>query len=381
MKRVAYSLAFAGLAFALLFAGLAPRAAAQDSGITGQVLDLNGKAWPDMKVMIVSDQGSKLEAMTDKNGKYEFHNLRTGSYQISVQLPNQVYQGGNVKLSSGQTLPVDFNFKDIIAKQNPDFANQVKKQEEEKQKFTGMKQHFENGVAALEQVKQAKADLAKAPADKRDELKQNVTDLSNKAVSELEASKAALAEKDNNRPIVLAKLAQAYDEAGRTDDSIAAYKQAIEIKPSPDYYNNMGGVLGRAGKIEEATTAFQKSAELDPPHAGQAWLNYGIVLSNASKYKEAVEPLKKATELDPKNPKAWYLLASAMIADPSIYKQTAGKIEVTPLPGTAEAYQKAIDLDANGTWGMQAKQGLDQLNQMTGGISTQVGGGAKKKKP
>jgi len=51
------------------------------------------------------------------------------------------------------------------------------------------------------------------------------------------------------------------------------------------------------------------------------------------------------------------------------------------LPGTAEAYQKAIDLDPNGTWGTQAKQGLEQLNAMTGGISTSLGGGNKKKKP
>jgi tetratricopeptide (TPR) repeat protein len=381
MKRVAYRLAFAGLAFALLIAGLAPRAAAQDSGVTGTVLDLNAKPWPDLKVTITSDQGSKLDATTDKNGKYEFHNLRSGTYQISVQLPNQLFQGGNAKLGSGQTITVDFNFKEIMEKQDPTFAEKMKKQTEEKQKFQGMKQHFDTGVATLEQARQAKADLAKAPADQRDALKQNVTDLTTKAVTELEAAKAALPEKDNNRPTVLAKLAQAYDEAGRTDDAIATYKQAIDIKPSPDYYNNLGGVFGRAGKIEDATAAFQKSAELDPPHAAGAWLNYGIVLSNANRYKEAVEPLKKATDLDPKNPKGWYLLASAMIADPSIYKQTAGKIEVTPLPGTAEAYQKAIDLDPNGPWGKQAKEGLDQLNQMTGGINTQLGGGAKKKKP
>jgi tetratricopeptide (TPR) repeat protein len=221
--------------------------------------------------------------------------------------------------------------------------------------------------------------MMKLPADQRDAAKQNVTDLNDKAVTEFEAAKAALPEKDNNRSIVLAKLAEAYDNAGRTDDAVATYKQAIEVKPSAEYYNNLGGILGRTGKIDDATAAFQKSAELDPPHASQAWLNYGIVLSNASRYKEAVEPLKKATDLDPKNPKAWYLLASALVADPSIYKTTGGKIEVTPLPGTAEAYQKAIDLDSSGPWGQQAKQGLEQLQQMTGGIDTKVN--QKKKKP
>src|SRR5215467_5679107 len=143
MRRAAYTLAFAGLALVLMFAGMAPRAAAQDSGITGQVLDAEGKPWADLKVMIVSDQGAKLDTTTDKNGKYEFHNLRTGTYQISVQLPNQVFQGGNVKLNGGQTLDVPFNFKDIIGKQDPGYAEKMKKANEEKQKFQGMKQHFD----------------------------------------------------------------------------------------------------------------------------------------------------------------------------------------------------------------------------------------------
>jgi hypothetical protein len=68
-----------------------------------------------------------------------------------------------------------------------------------------------------------------------------------------------------------------------------------------------------------------------------------------------------------------------MMASPDIYKKVGDKLVVTPLPGTVEAYQKAIDLDSNGTWGQQAKQGLEQLNQMTGGIDTKVN--MKKKKP
>jgi tetratricopeptide (TPR) repeat protein len=99
---------------------------------------------------------------------------------------------------------------------------------------------------------------------------------------------------------------------------------------------------------------------------------------NAQKYQNGIEPLKKATELSPNNAQAWYLLAACMVADPSIYKQEAGKIEVTPKPGTIEAYQKAIQLDPNGPWGQQAKLGLDQLQQMTGGIDTKIN--TKKKK-
>jgi tetratricopeptide (TPR) repeat protein len=379
MKRLAFSCAFAILAFALTVAGLAPRAAAQDSGIAGTILDLDGKPWENLGVAIVSDQGNKLETKTDAKGKYEFRNLRSGTYTLTVQLPNQVFQGGQVKVAAGQTVPADLNFKDIIAKNNPEYAKQVAKQEEEKQKFQGMKQHFEAGVVALDLAKQSKDKLGKASADQRDALKQEVSDNSNKAITEFEAAKAASTEKDPNLQLIMARLGDAYDAAGRNDDAIAAYKRAIELKPSFAYYNNLGGIYGRSNKVDEATAAYQKAAEIDPANAAQAWLNCGITLSNVGKYKEAMEPLKKATELDPKSAKAWYLLASAMIADPSIYKQTAGKIEVTPLPGTAEAYQKAIDLEPNGPYGQQAKQGLDQLNAMTGGISTQVG--AKKKKP
>ena len=379
MRRLAFSCTLAVFAFLVTVAGLAPRAAAQDSGIAGTILDLEGKPWENLSVTIVSDQGTKSDAKTDAKGKYEFRNLRSGTYTLTVQLPNQVFQGGQVKVGSGQTVPVDLNFKEIVAKNNPDFAKQVAKQEEEKQKFQGMKQHFEAGVAALDLAKQSKDKLGKAPADQRDTLKQEVSDNSNKAITEFEAAKAASNEKDPNLQLIMARLGDAYDAAGRSDDAITAYKRAIELKPSFAYYNNLGGIYGRANKIDEATAAYQKAAEIDPANAAQAWLNCGITLSNAGKYKEAVEPLKKSTELDPKSAKAWYLLASAMIADPSIYKQTAGKIEVTPLPGTAEAYQKAIDLDPNGAYGQQAKQGLDQLNQMTGGISAQVG--SKKKKP
>ena len=379
MKRLAYSCAFALLAFAMLAVCVTPRAAAQDAGITGTILDLDGKPWENLGVTIVSDQGTKFETKTNASGKYEFHNLRSGVYTLTVQLPNQVFQGGQIKLGAGQTVPADLNFKDIIAKNNPDYAKQIAKQEEDKQKFQGMKQHFDQGVADLELVKQSKEKLSKAPADQRDAAKQEVLDNSNKAVTEFEAAKAASTEKDPNLQLIMARLGDAYDSAGRTDDAVAAYKRAIELKPSFAYYNNLGGIYGRANKIDDAVAAYQKAAEIDPPNAAQAWLNCGITLSNVGKYKEATEPLKKATELDPKSAKAWYLLASALVADPSIYKQTAGKIEVTPLPGTAEAYQKAIDLDPNGPYGQQAKQGLDQLNAMTGGISTQVG--SKKKKP
>src|SRR5262249_23041754 len=118
MKRLAFSCTLAVFAFLVTVAGLAPHAAAQDSGIAGTILDLAGKPWENLGVTIVSDQGTKFEAKTDAKGRYEFHNLRSGVYTLTVQLPNQVYQGGQVKVAAAQTVPVDLNFKDIVAKNN-----------------------------------------------------------------------------------------------------------------------------------------------------------------------------------------------------------------------------------------------------------------------
>src|SRR5262249_10944258 len=158
--------------------------------------------------------------------------------------------------------------------------------------------------------KKAKADLATAPADQKEALKQAEKENAEKAVTELEASKAAAPEKDQNLPLIYSRLGDAYEAAGRPDDATAAYKSAIELKPRASYDMNLGGIQGRANKTEDATASFQKAAELDPANAAQAWRNYGIIMYRVGKTQEALEPLKKATELDPKNAQAWYLLAT-----------------------------------------------------------------------
>lgn len=368
------------LAAALLFLG-APRAGAQMGTIAGQILDVAGKPWAEISVEAVSDQGAKSETKTDKDGNFSFHNLRNGVYSVTVILPapNPPYMAAKIQVSSGTESPkINLNFKDIVSKQgSPEAAEQVKKQEEEKQKFQGMKQHFDAGAALLTQVGTTKADLAKAPADQRDALKQQLADLSGKAVTELEAAKTAAPEKDPNLHLILARLGDAYDAAGRSDDAANAYKQAIELKPMAAYYNNLGGILGRAGKTDDAMAAYKKSAELDPPNAAQAYRNGGITMYNAGKMKEAVEPLKKATELDPKSAQAWYLLGASLVGAME-YKQVGSKLEVVVQPGTVEAYQKALELDPNGPYGTQAKQGLEALQQIAPGIDTKIKATKKK---
>jgi tetratricopeptide (TPR) repeat protein len=382
MKSFHKSWALAAILLAALASVLAPRAAAQSGSIGGSIMDVNGKPWGEVVIRSVSDQGAKQETKTDAGGKFSLPNLRTGIYTVFVIFPppndKQAPYEVKCRVQSGEEARIDLNFQEIVAKQGAAAQEQVKKAKEAESKMEGLKAHFTAGNALIDQEKQAKIDLQKAPADQRDAAKQKLADLADQAVKEFQEAAKSLVEKDPNAHLVWFKLGEAYDTAGRNDDAAQAYQQAINAKPDvPGYYNNMGNVLARAGKIEEAKAAYTKSAELDPPNAATAWRNFGISLYNANRLGDAIEPLQKAADLDPKNAQTWYLLGASLV-----YKMTTKKVgnkeEVQFAPGTIEAYQKALELDPNGVWGQQAKQGLEQLQLMAPGIETKVN--LKKKK-
>jgi len=378
-----YSWAAAIFAVLVLATGtglLAPRALAQnDGGIAGTILTVDGKPWGDLTMQAVSDQGAKQETKTDKDGKYAFHNLRTGIYHVYTVLPppNKPFDT-ECNVRGGTVTPVNLNFKDIVAGQGAEAQEAIKKQAEQKQAVESMKTHFTAGGALLDQEHAAKAELTKATVDQRDAAKQKVLDLSNQAAAEFQAAQKAAGEKDPNQALLWAKLGDAYDTAGRNDEAIQAYQNAITAKPDvPGYYNNLGNVLARSGKIDDAKTAYEKSASLDPPNAASAWRNFGISLYNANKLGDAVEPFQKSVALEPNSAQTWYLLGASLV-----YKMTTKRVgdkdEVILAPGTVEAYQKAVELDPSGPWGAQAKEGLAQLQAIAPGIDIKVNNKKKK---
>ncbi|MFY9689948.1 MAG: carboxypeptidase regulatory-like domain-containing protein [Candidatus Acidiferrales bacterium] len=381
MKRLIRVLG--ALAFVLL---LAASVKAQDGRVTGQVLDTNGKPWPDVTVTLKSDTGRVFTVKTDKDGKYSQIGLPGGMYTITVT-------NAAVNLNFKEQRPVqpddsnvfDFNFKELAAQQqsSPQAAAEEQKRQEAQNLFKQMQQHFNAGRAALDDSDTLRKQLATMPADQRTTTQDKINADNQTAITELQQAEQGVQPKDvKNHAVVWSTLGQAYDRAGHYDDAVNAYQKAIDLNPQPSYYVDLSTATvnaaaaqtdtsGLTAKVTEAGADCDKAGALDPTLTARCWKNIGIVLSNKNQLADAVLPLQKATAADAKDAQAWFLLGGALTSEITS-KQEGNKLTYTFPPGLTDAYQHCIDADPNGPYAAQAKATLDGLNQLTGGTSTLV---------
>jgi tetratricopeptide (TPR) repeat protein len=362
------------LGLAPIVSGRAAGAAAQNfSRIDGEVRDLEGKPFPDVIVIIkFKETGQTWEVKTDKNGRFTHMAIRNGWYVFTFKVKDQVVYEEERRLATGEEARVYVNFKEIAAKQGAAAAEARKKQTEEKQKFDTMKAHFDNGRAALDQATQVKGDLQRTPADQRAPLQAKLNDLYQTAISELQDAEKSAPPQDPNLHVVMANLGVAYDSAGRYEEAAAALEKAIALKPTEaNYYSILAKAQAHAGKIQQAGATCEKNASFDPATAAGCWRDFGITLYNAGRMKEAVEPLRKATALDPKYADAWYWLGNCL-SNMMESKSEGDKIIAIVPPGTAEAFQKYLELAPNGRYAEPAKANLQQLEALGVGITAKV---------
>jgi tetratricopeptide (TPR) repeat protein len=351
-------------------------APANTGSMYGTIKDADGKPWPNITVSVqLADENKEQSGTTNDEGKFKIPDLAPGVYTVNIKQNNEVIFQIRAKVAANQDTPADINFKDPAVAEASD---KLRKANAENNKFNNLKTHFDAGTNALAQAKALQLQLkqAKTPDDKS-ALDAKLQPLAAQAVTEFQAALPLTPEKENNHITIIEKIAESYDVAGKSEDAAKYYQQAMDAKPDSGVLNNLGNLYAKMGKMDEAKASYEKSAELDPANAANAWLNFGITLYNAQKFKDAVEPLKKATTLNPNNAQAWYLLGVTLVATMG-YKQEGEKITPIMEPGTVEAYQKAIDLDPDGQWGAQAKEGIEQLKQMGLGIDTKVKTAKKK---
>jgi protein O-mannosyl-transferase len=136
--------------------------------------------------------------------------------------------------------------------------------------------------------------------------------------------------------IAFTNLGDAYHNAGRLEEALAAFNRAIAINPS--HVNSQNGratVFFKQGRLEEATAGFMTAIRIDPkyaiahynlgfalgqmgrtaeamkevqealrldPHYAQAYNNLGVLYGSQGRFEEAVEAFQKAAFFDPGNP-------------------------------------------------------------------------------
>jgi tetratricopeptide (TPR) repeat protein len=381
------------LILALSCAGIA---AAQGTGrLSGEVLDTSGKPYPDLTVEIKNpDTGQVYKTKTDKSGRFTQLGLLSGIYVISLtndKDPNlKDFLAGKVRVVQDQDNPVKLDLKELMATTGPS-AEEVKKREEESNKFTHMKEHFDAGKAAMDDATTLRAQLKTTPADQQAPIKDKLNTDYQTAITELQQAEQGVPAKDTkNHAVVWSNLGQAYEYSGHWDEAANAFAKATELQPAQaPLFEHLSTNLANAAvaqpaidkqKLADAGAACDKAAAIDPTSTARCWKNIGIILSNKNHQADAVAPLQKATQADPKDAQAWFLLGGALSAQITP-KQEGDKMTYVIPPGTAEAYQKAFDTAPAGSpIAEQAKQMLDGLAAMGSGEATSLSSRKGKKK-
>ena len=200
---------------------------------------------------------------------------------------------------------------------------------------------------------------------------------------------------DATRDIIWAQLADAYrasaikqtdsaEKSKRFQEAVVDYQKAIDIKQksidaaakkNPDdnkqlaaYYNNLGEAAGKSGKVDDAVKAYNQAAQVNPEGAAGYYYNEGAVFTNSGKIDDAIAAFDKCIAADPTRADAYYQKGVNLIGKATLQ----GDKMVAP-PGTAEAFQKYLELQPTGQYADVAKQMLASI-----GASIETGFGKKK---
>jgi hypothetical protein len=105
-----------------------------------------------------------------------------------------------------------------------------------------------------------------------------------------------------NVPWVHFNAANFLMHAGRTDEAIEQYRQAIALDPdSVDAWINYGAALGKLGEDEDALAAFAKALQLKPDDA-RGYKNIGIIWASRGEVEQARRYFLAALQIDPNQP-------------------------------------------------------------------------------
>lgn len=347
------------LALAVLFSTSLLVAAQTTGKIHGTVTDPTGVAVTSGSVSLYEGGMASAEAKpkysfpVDGSGQYKGE-AAPGTYTVVYRAPNTppdkvVDQIDSVKITDGgDTLQDDdMSRADYIAKLSPDDR---KKLEEAKAKNAAVLK--ENST-----IKNLNADLAKARSDR-----------ANKNF----ADSAALMQKDAalkpDEPLLWVELGESQLGLKQYGDAETSLVKGIQLeqaskKANPEVEGAAGNALGEAygsdNKIPESQAAYDAAAKANPSGTAMYYTNEAIVMDRNNQLDATVAASEKAIAADPTKPVPYYLKGKALINKATIDPKTQ---KISAPPGTAEAYQKYLDLAPTGPFSNDAKQVLAELS-------------------
>jgi tetratricopeptide (TPR) repeat protein len=379
-KRLAFFI------FAVLAIGLCvPPVFAQASGtVKGVCKDAQGNPILDAVVVWANqDNGQKYVLKTNKKGEYFSLGLTPGKYNVTLyKNADDQKAGKEMDHANNFTVQLDENTLDFDVKKEQESAakgigltpEQLKQQQEQQAKA----QKEQNTVKTLNE----KLNAAKTAADAGD---------FDTAIATMNDANQI----DPKRDIIWFRLGDYYrlsavkqtdpaEKQKRLGSAVDAYQKAIELRqaapPEKDptvaakslaaYYNNLAEAYAKSGKTDDAVKTYALAAQSDPTSAGQYYFNTGAVLTNAGKVDDAIAAFDKVIAADPNKADAYYWKGVNLIGKETMDKNNKA---IAP-PGTAEAFQKYLELQPTGTYADAAKQMLASI-----GASVETSFGNKKK--
>src|ERR1035438_84045 len=366
----------------VLAVGLAaPLALAQTTGsVKGVCKDIDGTPLASADVEWSSTEtGHKYDIKTNKKGEYFSLGISPGKYNIILRK-----DGKELFHINGITVGLEETAQDIDLKKEQSSAAQ------------GQGLTPEQAKARAEAVQKAEADK-KTVGTLNEKLKaaraaEDAKDYDT-AISTLNEANQI----DATRDPIWYELGNAYlnsapkqtdpaEKQKRFEMAATDYQKAIELRGASDlaqkdpennkkmaaYYNNLAQAYSKSNKIDDAVADYNKAAQLDPAGAASYYFNVGAVYTNMGKADDAIAAFEKTIAADPTKAVPYYWKGINLIAKESIGKD--GKA-VAP-EGTAEAFQKYLELDPTGPYAQPAKDMLASI-----GASVETGFGTTKKKP
>jgi tetratricopeptide (TPR) repeat protein len=374
-----------------------PVCAAQNTGILrGQVLGFDGKPLAGATIILKHARGYEQQEVTgqsygprgasgrtftlrtDADGKFTQIGLPTGVYSLDIRFrpegeaaepdlySTEVFMQDNLETETTLDLSV------LMAEE----IREVRRSTEEAGRRARTASEYDAGVAALEAAQQLRARMRAARPAVRAELEEDFEEQIRTAIIRLGAALAQIKHpQDEAHHLILARLGEANHLAGRYAAAAHYYRRAIEARPArlpadqlSAYFNNFGNALARTGKLDEARTAYERSAEIYPAGALQALMNHAISLHNAGHSAGAEEVVRRALAVNPQHAEAWYLLGATLLAQAA--QDNPGDPGQAAPPEAVEAYRKYVELEPNGRFAADARAMLEGL-EATGAAKNQ----------